>query len=158
MMDLPKRVHLVESKVVEDMDVVYEMLEDYLAKGEEGLILKSMNGPWENKRATHQIKFKGELDCDLLITGIEKGTGKYEGQLGAIICESADGKIKVNVGSGFNEEQRANLKEEDLIGKIVAVKYNARIQNKLGDESLFLPIFLEIREDKTDADSSEGIK
>ena len=158
MMDLPKRVQLVESKVVEDMDTVYQMLEEYLAEGEEGLILKSMNGPWENKRATHQIKFKGELDCDLLITGVEKGTGKYEGQLGAIVCESADGKIKVNVGSGFNEEQRANLKEEDLLGKIVAVKYNARIQNKLGDESLFLPIFLEIREDKTDADSSEGIK
>ena len=158
MMELPERVNLVESKTVESMDEVYKMLDDYLAKGEEGLILKSMMGAWENKRATHQIKFKGELDCDLLITGVEKGTGKYEGQLGAIVCESADGKIKVNVGSGFNEDQRANLTEKDLVGKVVAVKYNARIKNKLGDESLFLPIFLEVREDKTDADSSKDIK
>jgi hypothetical protein len=157
-MKMPKRINLVITEIVNSMDEVQTILDSALANGEEGVILKSMDGPWENKRATHQIKFKGELDCDLKIVGVEKGTGKYEGQLGAIVCESADGKIKVNVGSGFNEEQRASLKEEDLLGKIVAVKYNARIQNKLGDESLFLPIFLEVREDKTSADSSEDIK
>ena len=46
----------------------------------------------------------------------------------------------------------------DLLGKIVAVKYNARIKNNRGDESLFLPIFVEIREDKDVADSSKLIK
>ena len=42
--------------------------------------------------------------------------------------------------------------------KIVAVKYNARITNKQGEESLFLPIFVEVREDKDVADSSKDIK
>ena len=78
--------------------------------------------------------------------------------LGAIVCESADGVVKVNVGSGFNDEHRKTLKEKDLLGKIVAVKYNTRIQNKSGAESLFLPIFVEVREDKTDADNSKDIK
>ena len=127
-----------------------------MLEGYEGIILKDGRGIWEDKRAKHQIKFKGEMECDLKIVGIEEGTGKYVGKLGAIICESADSIIKVNVGSGFNDIQRSTLK--DLVGKIVAVKYNARIKNKQGEESLFLPIFIEIREDKDEADLSCLIK
>ena len=78
--------------------------------------------------------------------------------LGAIICESADGIIKVNVGSGFNDEHRKSYKEKDILGKIVSIKYNARIKNKSGEESLFLPVFVEIREDKDSADSSKEVK
>ena len=112
---------------------------------------------WEDKRSKTQIKFKGELECDLKIVGIEEGTGKYAGMLGAIQCESADGVIKVSVGSGFKDEQRKTLGKE-VIGKIAAIKYNMRIKNKAGEESLFLPIVLEIRDDKEVADSSEDIK
>jgi hypothetical protein len=76
--------------------------------------------------------------------------------LGAILCESADGVIKVSVGSGFNDGQRNQ--GDELVGKIVAVKYNARITNKEGDQSLFLPIFIEVRNDKDTADNSKDIK
>ena len=117
-----------------------------------------MNEDWQDKRVKHQIKFKGELECDLKVVGFEPGTGKYVGKLGALICESDDGIIKVKVGSGFNDEDRESIKEQDVIGKVVAVKYNARIRSKSEDESLFLPIFLEIRQDKTQADSSRSIK
>ena len=114
-----------------------------------------MNAVWENKRARHLIKFKGELECDLKIVGIQEGTGKYVGKVGAYICESEDGIVKCDVGSGFKDNQREI--DNSVIGKIVAVKYNARIKNKQGEESLFLPIFLEIREDKIVADSSKKI-
>jgi hypothetical protein len=63
----------------------------------------------------------------------------------------------VSVGSGFNDEHRQTLGDE-IVGKIVAVKYNARITNKEGEQSLFLPIFVEIRNDKDVADSSVDIK
>jgi DNA ligase-1 len=92
----------------------------------------------------------------LKIVGIEEGTGKYAGMLGALILESSDGVIKVRAGSGFSDEQRKQGKE--VIGKIAAIKYNMRIKNKAGEESLFLPIVLEIRDDKTVADSSKDIK
>ena len=153
-----KKIWLVSSDIVENIDQANAKFEEYLGLGLEGIILKDGSGPWEDKRAKHQIKFKGELECDLKIVAVEEGTGKYEGMLGAIVCESADGVVKVNVGSGFNDEHRKTLKEKDLLGKIVAVKYNTRIQNKSGAESLFLPIFVEVREDKTDADNSKDIK
>jgi hypothetical protein len=156
-MDLPKKIHLVETTVVYSLDAAHKVFEEYLAKGQEGIILKDYKGIWENKRTKNQIKFKGELECDLKIVGIQPGTGKYEGMLGAILCESADGVVKVSVGSGFNDEHRKTLGDE-IIGKIVAVKYNARITNKEGDQSLFLPIFIEVRNDKDTADASKDIK
>jgi len=153
----PTKVKLVQSDLVESLDIAQSMFETYLADGQEGIILKGADGAWEDKRSKSQIKFKGELECDLKIVAIEMGNGKYAGMLGAIICESADGVIKVRVGSGFNDEQRQTLGDE-IIGKIAAVKYNVRTTNKQGEESLFLPIVLEIRDDKTEADSSDAIK
>jgi len=152
-----KRIWNVTSTIVQTLEEAQEIFQGYLAEGYEGIILKDGNGVWEDKRAKHQIKFKGELECDLKIVAIEEGTGKYAGMLGAIVCESSDGKIKVNVGSGFNDAHRKNLGKE-ILDKIVAIKYNSRIKNKLGDESLFLPIFVEIRDDKDIADSSKDIK
>jgi len=155
-MSLPQKIRLVENTIVQDYEEAQIIFQRYLESGQEGIILKDLNGPWEDKRAKHQIKFKGELECDLQIVGVQEGTGKYAGMLGAILCESADGVVKTSVGSGFNDEQRSLGSE--IIGKVVVVKYNARIRNKQGEESLFLPIFLEIREDKTVADSSQDIK
>jgi hypothetical protein len=152
-----KKIWNVTSTIVQTLEEAQEIFQGYLAEGYEGIILKDGNGVWEDKRAKHQIKFKGELECDLKIVAIEEGTGKYAGMLGAIVCESYDGKIKVNVGSGFNDAHRKNLGKE-ILDKIVAIKYNSRIKNKLGEESLFLPVFIEVRDDKEVADSSEEIK
>jgi ATP-dependent DNA ligase len=156
-MTMPTKIHLVESTGVHNIEEAQAIFEQYLAEGQEGIILKDLSGTWQDKRVKHQIKFKGELECDLKIVAIEEGSGKYRGMLGAVICESADGVVKVRVGSGFNDDQRKKLGKE-IIDKVVAVKYNSRIKNKLGDESLFLPIFIEIRDDKDNADTSEVIK
>lgn len=152
-----EKIRIVESVGVEDIEAARVIFERYLEQGQEGIILKDTTGVWEDKRSKSQIKFKGEEECDLRIVGIEGGTGKYEGMLGAIICESADGVVKTRVGSGFNDEHRKTLGEE-VVDKIVAIKYNMRSIDKQGKHSLFLPIFIEIREDKTVADSSEVIK
>lgn len=154
-MSHPKTIRIVEHKVVANIEEAQAIFEKYLAEGQEGIILKNLNSPWEDKRSKNLIKFKGEMDCDLRVVGVQPGTGKYEGKLGALICESEDGVIKVDVGSGFKDFQR---EENYPIGTIVAVKYNARIKNKAGEESLFLPIFQEVRLDKMKADSSKDIK
>jgi hypothetical protein len=153
-----KKIWLVASDMVESQEQANEKFEEYLALGLEGIILKDGTGVWEDKRAKHQIKFKGELECDLRIVGVEGGTGKYVGMVGALLCESADGVVKTLVGSGMNDAQRKALVTEKLLDKIVAVKYNCRIKNRLGEDSLFLPIFVEIRDDKDIADSDGDIK
>jgi len=151
---LPHKIRLVESTVVDSLDEAQKIFEGYLSQGQEGIILKDVSGVWQDKRVKTQVKFKAELDCDLKIVAIQMGTGKYEGMVGAYICESEDGVIKVDVGSGLSDEDRKNF---DVIGKILAVVYNARIKNKQGEESLFLPRAVEIREDKIIADLSKNI-
>jgi hypothetical protein len=153
-----KKIWLVTSDIVQNLDEAQVLFEGYLEKGLEGIILKDGSGDWEDRRAKHQIKFKGELECDLKIVAVEEGKGKAEGMLGAIVCESADGVVKVSVGSGFSDSQRKQYWAENLVDRIVAIKYNSRITNKQGEESLFLPVFIELRDDKDIADLSKDVK
>lgn len=153
--------HLLEkvwSKQVDTQFDAQKLFEKFLGEGQEGIILKTREGIWEDKRAKHQIKFKGEYECDLICTAWEEGTGKNVGRLGALQLESACGQLKVGVGSGFNDADRETIKP-DVVGKIITVKYNAVVDDKNKDtKSLFLPIFLEIREDKDTADSLKDLK
>ena len=151
------KIELVETFEVHSLEQTQTIFQNYLDDGDEGIILKDPNSLWENKRSKGQIKFKAELDCDLKVVSVISGTGKYADMIGSLCCESADGKVKVYVGSGFSDEQRSAPPSE-YFDKIISVKYNARIKNVQGEESLFLPIFLEVRNDKEVADVSTKIK
>lgn len=149
---------LVWHQEVNNQQDAQALFEKFLGEGQEGIILKTRDGIWEDKRAKHQIKFKGEFECDLICTGWEEGTGKNQGRLGALQLESACGKLKVGVGSGLTDADRDNIKQ-DVVGKIITVKYNAIVDDKTKDtKSLFLPIFLEVREDKDTADTLDKLK
>ena len=113
---------------------------------------------WEDKRSKQLIKLKAELDADLKVIDVKAGTGKYEGQIGALVCTDSSRKLNVSVGSGLSDEQRKTLVADELIGKIVTVTYNAKIQAKDGTWSLFLPRLVEIREDKNEANHFNDIK
>jgi len=151
------KIKLVETVEVFSIEHAQKIFQNYLDDGKEGIILKDPNSLWENKRSKGQIKFKSELDCDLKVHDVIAGTGKYDNAIGSLYCESADGVVKVYVGSGLTDEQRTAAPSEYL-SKIISVKYNARIKNVQGEESLFLPIYLETRLDKTKADHSKDIK
>lgn len=95
---------------------------------------------------------KAEIEADLRVTGFLPGTGKYEGKIGSLVVESADGQVKTAVGTGLSDEERS-MNPSEFVGKIAAIKYNAVITDKKTKaKSLFLPVFIEVREDKTEAD------
>lgn len=152
-------VAMVYSRQVDSLHEAQTLFNKFLAQGQEGIILKTRTGIWENKRSKSLIKFKGELECDLLVVGWEEGTGKNVGRLGALVLESACGGIRVNVGTGFSDHNRDSITAGNSVGRIVAIKYNARIKDKNSDvESLFLPVFIEFRDDKTQADAAKAVK
>jgi DNA ligase-1 len=159
-----KYYELIESREVANIDEAREYFAKALARGEEGIMLKDMESPWEDKRSKYVLKFKSELDCDLEVIGWNQGTPgtKNEGKLGSLVCATSDRKVEVSI-SGFSDELREEITNNinDWIGKIVTVKYNERITSKEkgreDKDSLFLPRFLECRNDKDTADSSEKI-
>lgn len=154
-----KKVIQVQTTKVEILADVEKLFEEALARGEEGVIAKNLKGKWEPKRSKNLCKFKAEETADLVVVDWEPGQGKYEGQLGALVCETSDGKVRVNVGSGFSDEQRRTFTHEYMFDKICEIKYNALITSKETDiSSLYLPRFIKIRLDKEEADSRDEIK
>jgi len=145
-------VHWVSQKEVESF---YEAKKEFLKvvdRGGEGIILKNRDHLWQNKRSRDLIKMKVENTADLKIVDVIEGEGKYEGMLGSFLFESEDGKLQVNVGSGFSDEQREKFFTNKMIGKIGEVKYNEVIEKENEYvKSLYLPIFSQIREDKDHA-------
>jgi len=152
-------VRLVPTQEVHNIDEAYDFYMDIIRDGGEGAILKNWASPWENKRSKHQIKMKVEDECDLKIVSLVEGEGKHAGKLGSFACSSADGLLKVNVGSGFSDAERKQYWDPSVVGKVVAVKFNEVIESEGSDiKRLFLPIFLEVREDKTEADTLAKIE
>ena len=150
------RINTIATDQVESLEDAQRIYQQYLELGYEGIILKDKSSFWESKRSKSQVKFKAELDADLVCVGVQEGIGKYEGMIGSLLCESSDGVVKVSVGSGLTDADR-KLPHTDYLNKIITVKYNGKITNKQEEQSLFLPIFIEIRTDKDTANSSEEI-
>jgi len=117
--------------------------------GYEGIMLKDVNAPYECKRSVAWLKLKPFIEVSLNVVGVEEGTGRNEGRLGAIICEGLDdGKnISVNVGSGFSDNNRDDYwnSKSKLFGQIVEVRADAVTQNQDGTYSLRFPRFLRFR-------------
>lgn len=135
---------------MEDTLVIYR---DIVSKGGEGVICKN-DHLYECKRSKSWIKLKEVNDCDLVVTGWYEGEGKREGYIGGLICTDKSGTLKVKIGAGFTDNDLETLSpiREELIGKIVAVQYNVPITDKHENRSLFLPRFIEVRNDKNEAD------
>jgi DNA ligase-1 len=143
---------------------VNEMMDRYneiVKEGGEGVICKT-DAVYECKRSRSWIKLKEVNDCDLVVTGWIPGEGRRTGYVGSLCVSDSTGTLRVDVGSGFTD---ADLKmfndlinNNELIGKIVAIQYNLSITDKHGNHSLFLPRFIEIRNDKTEADNINKIR
>ena len=113
--------------------------------GYEGIMIKDPEAGYECKRSVAWLKLKPFIEVSLEVTGVEEGTGKNVGKLGALICEGVDdGKaIRVNVGSGFTDINRDEywIDRTRLLGNIVEVRADAITQNQDGTYSLRFPRF-----------------
>jgi hypothetical protein len=158
-------IKLVNTLITQKSDKLEEVADFYkeiVRNGGEGVVLKTFGLKWEGKTSKYQLKYKKEFEFDLIITDILDGkNGKNEGKPSILHCESRDGLLKVNVGIGFTDEFLEDLRAntEKFLNKIVSVRAFDLITNQDNDEySLFLPRFIEIREDKDRADTLDQIK
>ena len=118
-----------------------------IAGGYEGIMLKDPEAPYECKRSVAWLKLKPFIEVSLTVVATEEGTGKNVGKMGALVCEGVDdGKaIRVNVGSGFTDEQRDEFWSCRVDGQIVEVRADAVTQNQDGTYSLRFPRFKSFR-------------
>lgn len=159
LLDVKEDIELFdEVKNIEVVQMCYEGTDhsqiwkwlDYAEENDwEGIIL-NLDMPYECKRTKNLIKVKKFFSCDIKCTGVEEGSGRNKGTLGALICDYKGNKV--NVGSGFSDEDRKRIWQhpEDIIGKIITVKYKEETKNKDGGISIQFPVFETVRFDKID--------
>lgn len=120
-------------------------------EGYEGIMFKDPDAVYECKRSTSWLKQKPFIEVSLTVVDVEEGTGKNAGKMGAIVCEGEDDgkKIIVNVGSGFSDDDRAEIwqDKEAVIGQVVEIRADAATRSQDSEDvwSLRFPRFLRFR-------------
>lgn len=131
-----------------DKSKIQELLNQADSYGWEGLMLNK-DTKWKNKRNNGILKVKSWKSADILCTGVIEGTGKNKGTLGSIECDYKGFKLRV---PGFKDEMRDYYwnNPNEIVGKIVQIKYKGETKNKKGGLSVQFPEFQCIRNDKTE--------
>jgi len=113
--------------------------------GYEGLVVKTGDHLYQNKRSGDWLKIKAVNSEDLPIVGFFQGEGKYEGSLGGVIVERRNG-VHVKVGSGFSDDQRNYIwnTQASFLNQIAEIKYHEETPSG----SFRHPVFKGIRDDK----------
>lgn len=133
-----------------DLRKIDELLEQMVREDKEGLMLNT-DVPYKRTRHKGILKIKRFYTMDLPITRAEEGSGRLVGMLGAFVLQYKGNEVKV--GSGFSDAQRTLFWEhrDEIIGSLCEVKYKEVSTDKnTGLESLQFPVFVQIRNDKTE--------
>jgi len=143
---------MVDLDTYEGKNQLERYAKDQVNAGFEGIMIKDLDAPYECKRSTSWMKWKPTITVDLEVIGVEEGTGRNKGRLGALVCEGEDdGKhITVNAGSGFSDIERDSLWADRnlIIGRTVEIMCDVVTQNQDGTYSLRFPRFVRFRDDK----------
>ena len=129
-----------------DTEKIDQFLKIARENGEEGIMININNASYSFKRTNNLLKVKVMQDCDLKIIGFVEGEGRLKGTLGAIVVDYKGNPLYV--GGGYTIDDRANFwyNKDNLIGRVIKVRYFEETQNKDGVKSLRFPIFEELRE------------
>ncbi len=165
-----------DQELIDSLVLVHDFeqqFREFLKEGKEGLIIKDIEGIYEQKRSKAFVKMKAHKTYDVVIMGYEEPTREYTGKeldtwefyegdtpvtkyyynnwIGAVIFGVwKDGKL-VEVGrtSGMDEETRRLLSEnrEKYLGQVIEVEAQGIINKDTG--SLQHPRFICMRPDKS---------
>ena len=124
---------------------------DAIEAGFEGIMIKDVDAVYECKRSISWLKMKPFIEVSLNVVDVEEGTGRNAGKLGALVCEGVDDgiQIRVNVGSGFSDDQREEFwfSKDSLLGQVIEIRADAATKNQDSEDtySLRFPRFLRFR-------------
>lgn len=117
--DLSPYVHLVEQKLIPNMDTLAKWTDSITEQGAEGAMAREPGSLYVGKRSDSLLKIKKFFDIDVKVKEHLVGKGRNKARCGSLLCEMDNGKT-VKVGSGLTDEQRET---PPPIGCTVTIKY-----------------------------------
>ncbi|MBD3755953.1 MAG: DNA ligase [Gammaproteobacteria bacterium] len=143
-------LHVIEQTAVNGREEVTSRLKEVVAAGGEGLVLRDPNTLYYAGRSARGLKVKEKQDAECMVQGYTEGEGKYQGQVGALVCEIVAGQFPelsgsqriLKIGSGLSDQERL---EPPLKGSVVTFQYMGLTKNGLPR----FPVYWRIRSDKS---------
>jgi ATP-dependent DNA ligase len=119
-----KHIRVLLGERVDSEDKMIEKYGKYIEQGYEGLMIRTINGKYENKRSKHLLKYKTFSDSEYTIVDVYEGKGRLSGKCGQMLLETDDGTRFYSTANG-DENYMTELwnRREELIGKQATVKY-----------------------------------
>ncbi len=87
--------------------------------GAEGLMLHHGESLYRAGRSSDVLKVKRYQDAEAVVVGHTNGAGKYEGMMGALVVELAEGR-HFKIGTGFSDAERA---APPPLGAVITYKF-----------------------------------
>lgn len=134
----------------ENIDQLYEFLQEAVDWGHEGLMIKNPTKPYKCSRSSDWLKLRPKVNVVLTIDSIRLYSDKK--RLYSIQCsgDHEDQFIKVNVARGITHESQRYILENrvDLIGKHIEVAGGYILYSEIkGHYTLETPSFIRLRPD-----------
>lgn len=130
-----------------DISKIMEHLNIQRKLEHEGVMINLADEYYQFTRTNALLKVKVMQDCDLEITGVQEGQGKFAGTLGALIVDYKC--TPVGVGSGISDDIRREIwaNPDKYIGRVATIQYFEETHDANGKLSLRFPVFKELREE-----------
>ncbi len=131
---------LVDQRAATDHQQLMQQLDEIIARGGEGLMLKHGDSLYRAGRSRDLLKVKRFQDAEAVVLGHLPGKGRLRGKMGALLVELDSGR-KLRIGTGFTDEERDDPPPE---GSVITFRYS-------GHTSTGLPRFasyVRIRDDE----------
>ncbi len=126
----------VEQFRVRDRQKLKRRMDAMVRAGGEGLMLHLADAPYETGRGDVLLKLKPWLDAEAIVITHVPGQGRFQGMLGALQVESADGR-RFRLGTGFTDAAR---RAPPPIGTLVTYRYRELNKNGLPRFASFLRV------------------
>lgn len=143
-------LNVLEQVVVESNDELGIALNKVLKEGGEGLVVRDPELPYVTGRLSSALKVKMKQDAECRVKDYTKGKGKYQGQVGALLCELLPEQMErlfpklnrasssIKIGSGLTDKLR---QYPPKIGELVTFQYTGLTKKGLPR----FPVFLRVR-------------
>jgi DNA ligase 1 len=101
-------------------DIVFKYVDEIVAEGGEGVMLRHPRSMWVPKRSNMLLKVKPMKDDECVIVGVVPGLGRLVGMMGALTVKWNNKTFEI--GTGFTDDER---REKWTVGEKITFKYTS---------------------------------